>query len=336
MRSFARLRKCGFTLIELLVVIAIIAVLIALLLPAVQQAREAARRSQCKNNLKQLGLALHNYHDVFGRFCDGRGGPDEVGRLGDECGLVRLMPYIDQAPAYSKIPMNNTVPVCWDGNFAPWNTQIQLLLCPSCPVPPRMNNVALKSYAFCVGTTINNNYNGITNGLFGHSFAGIKGMRDMVDGSSNTIAMAEKGLGAPGSRTVIGNGLVGIGGIDTNPTICLNTAAGGVYLGSTSISSWGHGTLWPFGHPHWSFFTTVLPPNGPSCTPFDDNGSDDWGIFTPTSHHVGGVHVLLGDGAVRFISNNIHCGNYGAGSPQNFGVWGALGTVAGNETVGDF
>src|SRR5215218_3882471 len=108
----SRPARRGFTLIELLVVIAIIAVLIALLLPAVQQAREAARRSQCKNNLKQLGLALHNYHDVFNRFCDLRGGPnDGAGRQGDQCGLVRLMPYFDQAPAYNMIPQNATVPV---------------------------------------------------------------------------------------------------------------------------------------------------------------------------------------------------------------------------------
>lgn len=335
MRSFVRLRKCGFTLIELLVVIAIIAVLIALLLPAVQQAREAARRSQCKNNLKQLGLALHNYHDVFGRFCDMRGGPnDGAGRNGDECGIVRLLPYIDQAPMYSQIPMNNTVPVCWDGSFKPWNTQIGLLLCPSCPIPaPYQNTVAWKSYHFCVGTTINNNYEAsVTNGLFGFSFVGIKGVRDMIDGSSNTIAMSELGLGTS-TRSVIGNTVYGVSGIDTNPTICLNTAAGGVYLGSTGISPWGQGSLWPFGHTHWSGFTTVLPPNSASCEPFGDNPSNAWGIYTPNSYHVGGVHVLMGDGAVKFASNNINCGNYGAGSPPNFGVWGALGTINGNETV---
>src|SRR5262249_6699496 len=142
-------RKTGFTLIELLVVIAIIAVLVALLLPAVQQAREAARRSQCKNNLKQLGLALHNYHEQYKVFCNSRGGPnDGSGRQGDESGMVQLLPFIDQAPLYQQIP--STVPnVCWDTGFAPWRAQIGVFLCPSAPVPiPQGAPVALKSYKF--------------------------------------------------------------------------------------------------------------------------------------------------------------------------------------------
>lgn len=336
MRRFFR-QRFGFTLIELLVVIAIIAVLIALLLPAVQQAREAARRSQCKNNLKQLGLALHNYHDNFQKFCDLRGGPnDGAGRTGDQCGLVRLLPYFDQIPAYNMIPQNANVPVCWDGAFLPWTTQLQVLLCPSSQLPDRMNNVALKSYHFCVGTTINNNCVGKTNGLFGYAPAGMKGMRDITDGASNTIAMSEKGGGAINRRSVLGNAVVGVGGVDTNPTICLNLAGGGVYLGSTAVSTWGQGTLWPFGHVHWSGFNTVLPPNGPSCSPGDDNPSDDWGIYSASSHHTGGVHALMADGSVRFVSENINTGNYGVGSPPSFGVWGALGTIAGGEVSGDF
>src|SRR5690606_28625210 len=104
-------RRSGFTLIELLVVIAIIAILIALLLPAVQQAREAARRTQCKNNLKQVGLALHNYHDVFGSFTYKSGGTDRppssapcnLGNARRRSGWVGLLPYIDQGPLYNQI-----------------------------------------------------------------------------------------------------------------------------------------------------------------------------------------------------------------------------------------
>jgi len=333
-------RTSGFTLIELLVVIAIIAVLVALLLPAVQQAREAARRSQCKNNLKQLGIALHLYHEQYKVFCNHRGGPnDGSGRQGDESGMVQLLPFIDQAPLYQQIP--STVPnVCWDTNFAPWRAQIGVFLCPSSPVPvPQGAPVALKSYKFCVGTTIQDNYAGITNGLFGYSRqGGCKGLRDIADGASNTIALAETGLGPTGGgRTTIGQGVFGMpNNLPTNAPLCLATASGMTYLPGNSISSWGQGSLWPFGHPFWNAVTTVLPPNGPSCYVGGDNPSNAWGIYTPNSYHTGGVQVTLADGSVRFISNNINCGNYGAGSPASFGIWGALGTVNGGESPQDY
>jgi prepilin-type processing-associated H-X9-DG protein len=324
-------------LIELLVVIAIIAVLIALLLPAVQQAREAARRTQCKNNMKQLGLALHNYHDAFNRFCDLRGGPnDPANRGGDECGIVRLLPYMDQSPMYNQINMINPN-VCWDGSFKPWNTQISMLLCPSDLPTTLQSNVAAKNYKFCVGTTINNNYQNATNGLFQFSQVGYKGTRDCTDGTSNTIAMAETGSGVQGSNSIIGNTAYNIAGFDTNPALCKAVqGSNNTYVSGTAISSWGQGTLWPFGHPNWSAVTTVLPPNSPSCENGGDNPSNAYGIFTPSSYHTGGVTVLLADGSVRFISNNIDAGNYGSGSPPRFGTWGALGTCSGNESVGEF
>jgi prepilin-type N-terminal cleavage/methylation domain-containing protein/prepilin-type processing-associated H-X9-DG protein len=335
-------RWTGFTLIELLVVIAIIAVLIALLLPAVQQAREAARRSQCKNNLKQFGLALHNYHEAANKFIDMRGGPND-NRGGDECGIVQLLPYLDQAPLYNMLPKQGNPNVPWDGGYVPWKTPISVFMCPSSPVPGTWTGqpVQLKCYKLCVGTTINNNYAGVTNGLFGYSQAGgHKGIRDIVDGTSSTIAMAETAVGpAPGStRIVMGQVVYGINSIDTNPVLCQATSSNKQYLGGNNISSWGQGTLWPFGHPGWTAVTTVLPPNSSSCTGagFGDNMSSSWGIFTPNSFHTGGAQVLMADGAVRFITENINAGNYGAGSPPNFGIWGALGTISGAEVLGEF
>ena len=152
-----RLRRKGFTLIELLVVIAIIAVLIALLLPAVQQAREAARRTQCKNNLKQIGLASHNYLDTFGRFpinSDGRSiaGPASGG---GSCGgttvanfgwVARILPQFDQAPLFNQInfsdqtpnPVGNAAGWCSPNNLPATSTVLTAMLCPSNPQPRKV------------------------------------------------------------------------------------------------------------------------------------------------------------------------------------------------------
>ena len=128
-RVFTRSQQRGFTLIELLVVIAIIAVLIALLLPAVQQAREAARRSQCKNNVKQLGLALHNYHDTFNIFPlnNSFGAP----ALTNRSGFVGMLPYLDQRPMYNQ--MNMLVSGLVAPNLVFTQTPLPALSCPSDP-----------------------------------------------------------------------------------------------------------------------------------------------------------------------------------------------------------
>ncbi|MBW3542001.1 MAG: DUF1559 domain-containing protein [Planctomycetes bacterium] len=332
-----RLRR-GFTLIELLVVIAIIAILIALLLPAVQQAREAARRSSCKNNLKQIGLALHNYEGAHSRYPHLRGGWN-LTRGGDFHGLVALLPYLDQGPMFNQIAGDGVrggrLRHPWVGAYQPWATQIQALLCPSDAGPgARIRGVAYNNYHFSVGTTIFNNYEGETNGLFGFSQKNSRKIADIHDGASNTIAVAEKAIGTTDRREVIGHSVRGVGGINTNPTICLGQVNGREYRNPGQVSSWPQGSLWPFGHPHWGAVTTVLPPNGPSCYQSgSDNPSNAWGIFTPSSRHVGGVHVLMGDGSVHFISENI---NTGTMRPGNYGVWGALGTIAGREPATGF
>lgn len=322
----------AFTLIELLVVIAIIAILIALLLPAVQQAREAARRSACKNNLKQLGLALHNYHDVYKSFPHGRGGIN-LTRGGDFSAMVALLPYIEQKAMFDLYEPGRRHP--WDSGFEPWRTQIGMLACPSDTLPSTKNNgCAYKSYKFCVGTTINNNYSSDTNGLFSHSYRGCKKIADIWDGTSNTIAMGETGMGnVTNPRDIIGRAVYSIAGVDTTPAICLTQATNGLYNTGVSISSWHMGSLWAFGHPHWNFFNTVLPPNSASCYVGADNPSNAWGVWSLSSRHPGGGHALFADGSVRFISENI---NTGAMTPGNYGVWGALGTIGGKEPVGEF
>jgi prepilin-type N-terminal cleavage/methylation domain-containing protein len=361
----------GFTLIELLVVIAIIAVLVALLLPAVQQAREAARRSQCKNNLKQLGLALHNYHDVYNQFPSLGGGTGwtggRTGNWGRLGGLVWMLPFLDQAPLYSQIsgqrteiPIGETAPVTfpamgpepWDWGYSPWQASLPILRCPSDRyagfVPQSKTN-----YVFCVGDGIANN-NGNpqewwTNDPRGMFYLHSKlGVQDCTDGSSNTIAMSERALWQ-GMRDI--GGLVGgVSGIAGNPSICKNLMAGHMYLPTVPMPDPNNangpgikdmaGTRWCDINPTMTGMNTVLPPNSASCT--EGTWDGEWGIFSASSRHTGGCHVVLCDGAVRFVSESINAGNPnapdpgGSGLPSPYGVWGALGTRASSDLVGNW
>ncbi|MEZ6063712.1 MAG: DUF1559 domain-containing protein [Planctomycetaceae bacterium] len=354
--------KLGFTLIELLVVIAIIAILIALLLPAVQQAREAARRTQCKNNLKQLGLALHNYHDVFGVFCYGKGGTDggdlpqsQQGNWRRISGLVPLLPYMEQAPLYNQIQGGGTFngitwqpggPYPWETAYTPWRTQVPAYLCPSDGQPYQgwdggRSPCAKTNYAFSCGDSIVGVQESLTpdRGMF--TYAICFGLRDCIDGSSNTLLMSELVRADGGTLSVLG-GTAQVSATDTNPSLCLaqidpnNTRQ---WLPGTTYYGWS-GDRYNDANTSMTGFSTVLPPNGPRCT--EDGWDGRWGIYSAQSRHTGGVQVLLGDGSCRFISENIDAGSKTAPDPgpvggrSPYGVWGALGTRAGSETVGEF
>jgi len=360
-----RKRRWGFTLIELLVVIAIIAVLVALLLPAVQQAREAARRSQCKNNLKQLGLALHNYHDTYNVFpfeCGGTGWTGNgTGNWARLSGMVVLTPFVDQAPLWNQI--SNKMPggavsgfypamgpEPWDWTvYPPWKQQIPILRCPSDKYSgPSQAPWGKNNYGFCLGDVVTNDDGGIEwwtpepRGLFYyHSKLGVA---DCLDGSSNTIAMGERALSQE-NVSIFGNAAMGVSGINTNPSICAAKAVGKKYLPGTNVQD-GIGYDWADGGVQHSAFNTILPPNSPSCV--TSTWDSDVALISASSRHPGGVHVLMADGAVRFITDSINAGNPQApdlgvgrgngGIPGQspYGVWGALGTRAGGESVGEF
>jgi prepilin-type N-terminal cleavage/methylation domain-containing protein len=359
MRCSSRRRVTrGFTLVELLVVIAIIGILIALLLPAVQAAREAARRSQCANNLKQLGIALQTYHDTWHKFVYLRGGINTNGRCGDYHGIVPMLPFFEQTARYNLFLERcaiGTAPNPYDNSFQGWFGQISTIICPSGDLPPNYlyTNLGLRSYHFSMGTTILNtasnqgNYISETTGLF--SFQQLNGacsgpsiqkaMRDVTDGTSNTIAISEKGLGGTqGSRTIKGQSAYSYTAValTSNPASCLATADNQMYVAGVNIASFTAANLWAFGHPHWGGFNTVLPPNSPSCFEGGSNPSNASGLYSASSYHPNGVQACMADGSTRFINESINCGNYGAGSPPYFGVWGALGTVKGGDSPGDY
>jgi len=305
---FTPTRKQGFTLIELLVVIAIIAVLIALLLPAVQQAREAARRSQCKNNLKQMGLAMHNYHEAMGCFppafisvMDG----DIAMGLGTHTNLgwgVFILPYVDQAPLANAIATRTQTmgAINWEndasGVAALAETILPVYICPSDPSGPINKTmrcwinggnkyVAKSNYVACAGDSFSPadrpsatdaRLTGTT-GVFG--ICTKTKMRDITDGSSNTLLIGERGT-----------------------SICVaGDRAGSIWMGTRPQ------TQPPY--PSHDVATTIYrdPFNPGKVTPETilNSSLTSWQCVAYNSSHVGGVQFVLADGSVRFISENI-------------------------------
>lgn len=324
-------RRPGFTLIELLVVIAIIAVLIALLLPAVQQAREAARRSQCKNNLKQLGLAMHNYHDTFKVFPSASGGNGFSPHS-------RVLPYLDQAPLYNTLNFQTTTAISQGSlpvdanNAAAWVRNLTIFRCPTdvdnLPDPATVGG--RNNYWTNTGTGVLNGAPGATVGSTNYGMpenngaiiqSRFLGLSDITDGASNTALMSEKRLG-DGSNAIStpATDTYQPGTYPSNADeayqLCMATDVNDLSLqGKSNI-----GVSWLAGSNDSTFYFHAQPPNGRSCR-FPPSRMSS----SANSMHIGGVQVLLCDGGVRFVSSNI-----------NLGTWRAIGTRNGGEVAGEF
>ncbi|UUO07827.1 DUF1559 domain-containing protein [Blastopirellula sp. J2-11] len=302
-RSPYQRRSDGFTLVELLVVIAIIGVLIALLLPAVQQAREAARRMSCSNNLKQLGLALHNYHDTHLVFPYGRSAAPEGSTVSSnpqtyrtQTGLTAILPFIERTALYNTIDFNagagDTV------NWGKYQPRVEAYLCPSNPQDEGCSytgSIAGDDDAWAThyvpvahsgrdGTVARDQVSAIGYGKDGLFFLNSKnGFRDIIDGTSNTLAIAESVGNKPGSHRVWAWGLYS-GGMGTS---------GGINANFPNLSGWAF------------------------------SGSDAFN--GPSSYHPGGCLATFADGSVRYIPETIQ-----------LSTLLDLTTIKGNEVVAEY
>lgn len=316
----------GFTLIELLVVIAIIAILIALLLPAVQQAREAARRTQCRNNLKQLGLACHNYHDGFNQFpnnYDGRGYHERVnGQWQNAPGnfgwIVMALPYFDQAPLYNRYNFSDNPTGVAGGwttatNIVPSATILPALMCPSNPQESKVDcGVAQGSGGGTnqkVGRTDYTGNMGFSVGDWRSCIVSDGGVIPITKGAGATPGVAKDAWGWNLNYLQDDDGVFSF----------FNTGK------IRDITDGTSNTILIMEDHHWNTTNNgILPKNNPARYSPDAAWASPMAISTAvnlinmpygsnsdvkchgiSSTHVGGAHVLMSDGAVRFLSENI-------------------------------
>ncbi|HWL09427.1 MAG TPA: DUF1559 domain-containing protein [Planctomicrobium sp.] len=344
-RSQRRTAFSAFTLIELLVVIAIIAILVALLLPAVQQAREAARRSQCRNNLKQYGLALHNYHSAYGMFPIGGAGPASSGRdaVPRISWQARILPFLDQAPLFNQLDLSGTLPA---SSYEDSNTSYRRIV----PRQVLSNGKVFRSVILPVTTCPTDPGGGVLrDGWATGNYAGAMGSQRTASDTANCEPYGSVHLKSANHANT--NDKTAVSGMFCRNSMCITI--GDVKDGTSNTIHVGE--VLPFcihdsqqQRSNWSHAISVNNAEGQTVMAINDfttctqmgsarsfnpayahcaTATNVWHFFHGfRSHHVGGAHFLMVDGSVRFLSENI----------DHAGTYQALGGRDDGRTVGSF
>ncbi len=365
------LKLRGFTLVELLVVIATVGTFAAILMPAIQAAREDARRKTCANNFKQVILALHNYHDTnrslpagschFGGFNQNEG----TVRCPVNSPLPFLLPFIEQTVLYREYAewamKAQEDPSLTHGYGTPWDLaeenrrwfskKVPIYLCPadenSLETTAETGSARTNVY-LCAGDVMWNFALRDDQTADPRSAAGRRApwarekwrrLSAYIDGLSNTILLSEGVVPVTRETNLLAEG--GVAAFEpfdgeARPKLCLDNAleSDGKTVKNPSKNLW-RGRIWSNGRAADAWFTCTLPPNSASCVAgkFDSN---EWGSFAPSSYHPGGVNVAWADGSVRFVPDTVDVGDISkpqtTTGPSPYGVWGAFGSMNGEET----
>lgn len=339
----------GFTLVELLVVIAIIGILIGMFLPSVRRVRGAALRTTCMNNLRQLSIAALNYEASHMHFPTCLGNEGQSTDSHQLSGMVELLPFCEQNNTYEQITNPSSDPTLesfsprpapWTKDFTPYQNNFDMFRCPSSN--QESNDFGLMSYAFCIGDRARNiDSPTVSRGVFGGRLP--TRSSEITDGSSNTILAGEMAHWSESNRDHKFAVETGTGILD-DPSSVLNLIDGSTknFSPKVKLSEINRGSCWADGRSGVAQFNTILPPKSPVAL-VGGIGSD--GILPASSPHPAIVAVAFADGSTHTIKEDIDCGNTTMPPPtesqieakakSNYGVWGALGTIASGEPMDD-